>query len=138
MPDNKSFAVLFSCALACAGSSFGACVADDFSRDILGPQWTWNKGAVPDKSDTDSTYYMTGSAFRHTAEPGADSGPALTHEGEDIVVVLNGQLSIEIAGTWHDLKAGDSIYFNSALSHRWCNRRKQAAQAIWESSPPYF
>ena len=78
------------------------------------------------------------SALWLTAEPGADSGPALTHEGEDIVVVLNGQLSIEVAGTWHDLKAGDSIYFNSALSHRWCNRRKQAAQAIWVSSPPYF
>lgn len=78
------------------------------------------------------------SALWLTAEAGADSGPALTHEGEDIVVVLQGELSVEIAGTWHNLKAGDSMYFNSALPHRWCNRRKQAAQAIWVSSPPYF
>jgi transcriptional regulator with XRE-family HTH domain len=78
------------------------------------------------------------SALWLVADPGADSGPALTHEGEDIVIVLQGQLSVDVAGTRHDLKAGDSIYFNSELSHRWCNTRKQIAQAIWISSPPYF
>jgi transcriptional regulator with XRE-family HTH domain len=78
------------------------------------------------------------SALWLVANPGAEGGPALTHEGEDIVIVLQGQLSIDVAGTWHDLKAGDSIYFNSELSHRWRNRRKQVAHAIWISSPPYF
>jgi transcriptional regulator with XRE-family HTH domain len=78
------------------------------------------------------------SALWLVANPGAEGGPALTHEGEDMVIVLQGQLSVDVAGTWHDLKAGDSIYFNSELSHRWCNRRKQVAQAIWISSPPYF
>ena len=78
------------------------------------------------------------SALWLVANPGAEGGPALMHEGEDVVIVLQGQLSVDVAGTWHDLKAGDSIYFNSGLSHRWCNRRKQVAQAIWISSPPYF
>ena len=78
------------------------------------------------------------SALWLVANPGAEGGPALTHEGEDMVIVLQGQLSVDVAGRWHDLKAGDSIYFNSELSHRWCNRRKQVAQAIWISSPPYF
>ena len=78
------------------------------------------------------------SALWLVANPGAEGGPALTHEGEDIVIVLSGELSVDVAGTWHDLKAGDSIYFSSELSHRWRNRRKQPAQAIWISSPPYF
>jgi transcriptional regulator with XRE-family HTH domain len=78
------------------------------------------------------------SALWLVANPGAESGPAATHEGEDVVIVLSGRLSVDVAGAWHDLKAGDSIYFSSELSHRWRNRSKQTAQAIWISSPPYF
>jgi len=78
------------------------------------------------------------SALSLTAEPGAESGPEQTHEGEDIVVVLSGQLSVDIAGTWYELAAGDTISFNSELPHRWCNRGRQVAKAIWVSSPPYF
>jgi transcriptional regulator with XRE-family HTH domain len=83
-------------------------------------------------------FHRRASALWLIGKPGAQSGPAQTHEGEDIVIVLQGQLSVDVAGTWHDLKAGDSIYFNSELPHRWCNRRRQTAQAIWISSPPYI
>ena len=72
------------------------------------------------------------------AAPGAESGAPLTHEGEDVVVVLNGQLSIEVGGQWHELHAGDSVFFSSELPHRWCNRGEREAQAIWVSSPPSF
>jgi transcriptional regulator with XRE-family HTH domain len=73
-----------------------------------------------------------------TARPGAESGPPSTHDGEDGVVVLKGKLSVEIGGVWHELKAGDSIYFSSAMPHRWCNRGATEAEAIWVSSPPSF
>ena len=73
-----------------------------------------------------------------TAKPGAESGPPSTHDGEDGVVVLKGKLSVEIGGVWHELKAGDSIYFSSAMPHRWCNRGATEAEAIWVSSPPSF
>lgn len=73
-----------------------------------------------------------------SAQPGAESGPALTHEGEDGVVVLKGELSMEIGGVWHELKAGDSIYFSSALPHRWRNPGRSVAEAIWVSTPPSF
>ena len=72
------------------------------------------------------------------AAPGAESGAALTHEGEDVVVILKGSLSVEVGGAWHELEAGDSIYFSSELPHRWCNRGKRDAEAIWVSSPPSF
>lgn len=78
------------------------------------------------------------SALSLTAQPGADSGPAQTHEGEDIVIVLQGRLSVDVADTWHELAAGDSICFNSELPHRWCNRGDRVAKAIWISSPAYL
>lgn len=78
------------------------------------------------------------SALWLVAEPGGESGPAQSHEGEDIVIVLQGQLSVDVAGTWHELKTGDSICFNSELPHRWCNRGTRVVQAIWISSPPYL
>lgn len=73
-----------------------------------------------------------------SAQPGAESGPAFTHEGEDGVVVLSGELAIEVGGVWHDLKAGDSIYFHSELPHRWRNPGKVVAEAVWVSTPPSF
>lgn len=73
-----------------------------------------------------------------TAQPGAESGPPFTHEGEDGVVVLKGELSMEIGGVWHELKAGDSIYFSSALPHRWRNPGRVVAEAVWMSTPPSF
>jgi transcriptional regulator with XRE-family HTH domain len=73
-----------------------------------------------------------------TAEPGAESGSPMTHEGEDVVVVLKGRLDVEVGGTWYELATGDSIYFNSELPHRWSNRGKVTAEAIWVSAPPSF
>jgi transcriptional regulator with XRE-family HTH domain len=73
-----------------------------------------------------------------SAKPGAESGPALTHEGEDGVVVLKGRLSMQIGGVWQELGAGDSIYFSSELPHRWRNPGRVVAEAIWMSTPPSF
>ena len=78
------------------------------------------------------------SALWLVGDSGAESGPAQSHEGEDIVIVLKGQLSVDVAGTWYELKAGDSICFNSELPHRWRNGGTRTAQAIWISSPPYL
>lgn len=73
-----------------------------------------------------------------TAASGAESGPSFSHEGEDGVVVLKGRLEIEVGGVWHVLGPGDSIYFNSELPHRWRNRGRSQAEAIWMSTPPSF
>ena len=77
------------------------------------------------------------SAIRPIADPGADGGPALTHEAEDIAIVLQGQVSVEVAGVGHELEENDSIHFNSEFSQRRCNRSKHIARATWISFPPY-
>lgn len=72
------------------------------------------------------------------APPGSESGPAFVHEGEDGVVVLKGELEIEVGGINHRLGAGDSIYFNAGLPHRWRNTGEDTVEAIWLSTPPSF
>jgi transcriptional regulator with XRE-family HTH domain len=72
------------------------------------------------------------------APPGSESGPAFSHNGEDGVVVIKGELEIEVGNVWHTLRKGDSIYFSAELSHRWRNRGKETVEAIWLSTPPSF
>ena len=73
-----------------------------------------------------------------SAPPGSESGPSFAHEGEDGVVVLKGQLEVEVGSVWHSLQAGDSIYFSAGLPHRWRNTGEVMAEAIWLSTPPSF
>ena len=74
-----------------------------------------------------------------TAPPGSESGVStFAHEGEDGVLVLKGELEVEIGAVWHSLQAGDSIYFNAGLPHRWRNSGSVNAEAIWMSTPPSF
>jgi transcriptional regulator with XRE-family HTH domain len=72
------------------------------------------------------------------APPGSESGSVFSHEGEDGVVVLSGVLDVEVGDVWHVLEAGDSIYFNAELSHRWRNSHSEPVEAIWLSTPPSF
>jgi transcriptional regulator with XRE-family HTH domain len=72
------------------------------------------------------------------APPGSESGPLFSHEGEDGVVVLKGKIEVEVGSVWHQLEAGDSIYFNAKIPHRWRNSSAASAEAIWLSTPPSF
>jgi transcriptional regulator with XRE-family HTH domain len=72
------------------------------------------------------------------APPGSESGPLFSHEGEDGVVVLKGAIEVEVGGVWHHLEAGDSIYFNAGIPHRWRNSGAVNAEAVWLSTPPSF
>jgi DNA-binding transcriptional MerR regulator/uncharacterized cupin superfamily protein len=71
--------------------------------------------------------------------PGASSGEAYTHEGEEFLHVLRGQLEITLddGGTYH-LRSGDSFCFESNNPHRWANRGKREAWILWVNSPPTF
>jgi transcriptional regulator with XRE-family HTH domain len=41
-----------------------------------------------------------------------------THEGEEFIYVLSGNLSLEYGTVSHVLKAGDSVYYDSIVPHR--------------------
>ena len=63
-----------------------------------------------------------------------DTGSAPTpihHEGFEYGVVLEGQLTVELDGTVHALRAGDLISYDSARNHRITNQGPRKARALW-------
>ncbi len=52
--------------------------------------------------------------------PPGESGdlPPSTHEGEEFLFVLSGQLEVQIGDETHRLAPGDAIYFDSRTDHR--------------------
>ena len=66
----------------------------------------------------------------HTYEvaPGAGLGGWFEHEGEDLLVVLEGEVVVEFAdGQRHELAAGDVLWHVSTLAHRWTSHGRRPA-----------
>lgn len=70
--------------------------------------------------------------------PDAGSGDPYTHEGEEFIYVLRGDLEITLNGEEHRLKPGDSFYFESATPHRWKNPGRKETWVLWVNTPPTF
>lgn len=67
-----------------------------------------------------------------TVAPRADSGPVpMRHVGEELVIVLDGQLTFTVAGQVHQLQAGDSIHFRTHHPHSWSNPSDRPTRAMW-------
>jgi DNA-binding transcriptional MerR regulator/quercetin dioxygenase-like cupin family protein len=70
--------------------------------------------------------------------PEAGSGDPYTHEGEEFIYVLRGDLEIAVNGKEYRLKPGDSFYFESATPHRWKNPGRKETCVLWINTPPTF
>lgn len=70
--------------------------------------------------------------------PKAGSGESYTHEGEEFLYVLRGELKISVQDEEYRLKPGDSFYFESAMPHRWLNPGRSETWVIWINTPPTF
>src|ERR1700735_4250623 len=70
--------------------------------------------------------------------PKAGSGDSYTHEGEEFLYVLRGELTITLENEEFRLKAGDSFYFESATPHHWRNPGRAETLLLWINTPPTF
>jgi DNA-binding transcriptional MerR regulator/mannose-6-phosphate isomerase-like protein (cupin superfamily) len=70
--------------------------------------------------------------------PQAGSGESYTHEGEEFLHVLRGELQIALHDEQYRLKSGDSFYFESATPHRWSNPGRTETWVLWVNTPPTF
>lgn len=71
--------------------------------------------------------------------PGAGSGDSYSHEGEEFLFLLRGQLDIRLDnGGAIRLGRGDSFYFESSVPHRWSNPGKKESWVLWVNTPPTF
>lgn len=75
-------------------------------------------------------------SFLCTVPKGGSSGrQQMYHPGDELIVLLEGQLQVTIAGDPYLLEAGDSLSFKSHLPHRWDNIGDGEARVIWTLSP---
>jgi transcriptional regulator with XRE-family HTH domain len=70
--------------------------------------------------------------------PGAGSGESYSHEGEEFLYVLRGQLLLSVEDEEYRLKTGDSFYFESTTRHQWRNPGKTETSVLWINTPPTF
>ncbi len=55
----------------------------------------------------------------------------VTHDGEEIVVVLDGEIEQALGGEVIILRAGDSLHYSGAIPHAYANRSGGPARLIW-------
>ena len=70
--------------------------------------------------------------------PRAGSGDSYSHDGEEFLYMVRGQLQISLEDRAFRLATGDSFYFESNTPHRWSNPGKQEAWVLWVNTPPTF
>ncbi len=70
--------------------------------------------------------------------PRAGSGDSYSHDGEEFLYIVRGQLEISLEDREFRLSTGDSFYFESNTPHRWSNPGKQEAWVLWVNTPPTF
>jgi transcriptional regulator with XRE-family HTH domain len=70
--------------------------------------------------------------------PGAGSGEAYSHKGEEFLFLIRGQLAIKLQDEEFLLHAGDSFYFGSHTQHQWTNPGNMETVLLWINTPPTF
>ena len=70
-------------------------------------------------------------------EPDARSGPALTHDGQDFIYCLSGEILYSVNGRGYILEPGDSLIFDGHLPHRFHNTGIEVATMLIILSTPH-
>lgn len=71
-------------------------------------------------------------------EPGADSGEAYSHRGEEAGIVIRGEMDLWVDGRLFALRPGDSFSFSSTQQHRYRNSGSVTTEVIWAITPPTY
>ncbi|MGY8524768.1 cupin domain-containing protein [Paracidovorax citrulli] len=71
-------------------------------------------------------------------EPGADSGAAYHHSGDEAGVLIRGELELWVGDQHYLLGEGDSFSFPSGTPHRYRNPGTTSAELVWVVTPPSY
>jgi proline racemase len=67
-----------------------------------------------------------------TIAPGGESDGFYSHEGEELIYVVDGEFELTLADAGAEvLRTGDCAYFNSRVEHRWRNLSGRAVTVLW-------
>lgn len=72
-----------------------------------------------------------------TIEPNSEIPSHLfSHKGDEFILILSGEMELDIENETYVLREGDSIYLDSSLPDAWRNTGEKPVQAVWVLSPP--
>jgi len=71
----------------------------------------------------------------HVIEAGGSKSDPITHHGETVGYVIDGQLELTIETTAYNLSAGDSFFFKNHLTNSYRNTGQGAARVLWVNTP---
>lgn len=67
-----------------------------------------------------------------TIAPGGESDGFYSHEGEELIYVVDGEFELTLADAGTEvLRTGDCAYFNSRVEHRWRNPNDRPVTLLW-------
>jgi transcriptional regulator with XRE-family HTH domain len=71
-------------------------------------------------------------------EPPGHRGEPIAHDGEEMMFVLDGAITVELDGRRHILEAGDSLHFPSSQTHSTWNHMTRGATILWVGTMDVF
>ncbi len=77
------------------------------------------------------------SAFMIYVPPGYRS-ETVSHEGEEFIHVMDGEIDFTLDGERFVMRAGDSLHYRGNRFHAWANRGERTAQLLWVGRLTFF
>jgi quercetin dioxygenase-like cupin family protein len=70
--------------------------------------------------------------------PAGYSSETVSHDGEEFIHVLVGQIEMVLDGEEFTMREGDSLHYRGNRQHSWSNRSSGTAQLLWVGRLTYF
>lgn len=77
------------------------------------------------------------SSFIMTVPPGYRS-ETVSHEGEELLYVLSGEITQRLGDDTMIMRAGDALHFRGNQPHAWANHGDEAARLLWTGTLQLF
>ncbi len=71
----------------------------------------------------------------HNVEPGGEKVDQITHQGEAVGYLIEGEIELFIEGATYHMTAGDSFFFKAYLTNGYRNIGKTVARIVWVNTP---
>ena len=74
-----------------------------------------------------------------TLEPSTEPNEPSSHEGEELIFVLEGELDVRLGnGQRFKVRPGESLFYPSAIEHEWNNNGSVPVRFLWVATPPTY
>lgn len=70
--------------------------------------------------------------------PAGSSTEIINHDGEEIIMVLEGEIVHSLDDEYFQMKTGDSLHYRGNRFHSLANKSSEPARIIWTCTPPLF